>query len=222
MKFFCIIAFLIAGSAGLTAQTNAPAVTNDLAAPESALVTTNEVNKIVIHSGGGDYHFLSNTVDYRGPVTVTDPQFKLTCEWLTVRGEAGQLTNIVATTNVVIDTFDAKNGTNEATADRAEYVFQVIDHATNETLTLTSLPGNPYPVVKGSKGTQSGRVIIIHALTSEFEFLGGHGEQAETIINRDSGLNPLGKNTNAPAPAISATNLSPVTATNTDGASHGK
>jgi lipopolysaccharide transport protein LptA len=219
MKLFFIIAFLSAAGVGLEAQTNVLATTNDLAAPESAAGAT---NKLKITSDSGVFHFLSNMAIYRGNVSVVDPQFKLTCQWLTVQGESSQLTNIVATTNVVILTQNAKNGATEATADRAEYVFQVINNVTNKTITLTSLPGNPYPVVKNSKGTESGKVIIFNLVTEDVDFLGGHGQQAETIINRDSSINPLGKSTNAPAPAVPATNLPPATVTNTEGTNHGK
>ena len=222
MKLFFIIAFLIATGAALEAQTNAPPAAGDSLVPESAGAATNETNKTVIRADSGEYQFLSNTVEYRGNVSVVDPQFKLSCEWLVARGESSQVTNIIATTNVVIRTYDPKNGTNEAIADRAEYVFQVIDHATNETLTLTALPGNPDPVMKSAKGSESGRVIIIHPLTGQVEFFGGHGEQAETIINRDANLNPLGKSTNAPVSAVPATNLPPAAVTNTDGTNHGK
>jgi len=219
MKYFCIIALLIAGSAGLMAQTGAPVATNDPAMPESTVGAT---NKLTITSDSGGFDFLSNKVVYRGNVSAVDPQFKLTCQWLTAKGEGSEATNIVATTNVVILTHDSKKGSTESRGDQAEYVFQVIDNVTNKTITLTSFPGNPNPVVRFSNGSQSGRVIVFNLLTEEMECYGGGGEQAETIIDRDAGLNPLAKSTNAPAPPTPATNLPPVTVTNTDATDHGK
>ena len=222
MKLFCIIALVIAGSTALWSQTNAPVATNNVPVSESTTVTTDGTKKTVIRADSGVANLLSNVVVYRGNVSAVDPQFKLTCEWLTARMVGSQPTNIIATTNVVIHTYDAKNGTIEAVADRAEYVFQVVTGVTNETITLTSLPGNPDPIVRNSKGSQSGRVIIIHPLTGDVESFGGLGEQAETTLSRNSTFNPLARNTNAPARAIANTNLPPAAMTNTNGTNHGK
>ena len=76
---------------------------------------------------------------YIGHVVVIDPKAKLWCGQLTVDlpAEGGRPTNIVAITNVVIDTLDDKGQTNHITADKAVYTYSVLNSVTNETITFT-------------------------------------------------------------------------------------
>jgi hypothetical protein len=204
MKLICLIALLIWTGLSLPAQTNVPAAPD---APDVA--TTNDVKKtIILSDGGGVMNFLHNTVTYYGNVRVIDPQFKLTCEWLMAEGDGSRSNHIIALTNVVITTFDAKHGTNEALADHAEYIYFIKDGVTNDSLTLT---GDPDPQLIGPKMSQTAKVIVIHPSTGDIELQQGHGI---TTVDRGANVNPFGTSPNAAAPKVADTNLPPATVTN--------
>ncbi len=64
---------------------------------------------------------------------------KLSCEWLAadLPQDGGHVDHIVAETNVVIDFADESGQTIHATGEKAVYVYEVQNGATNETVTLT-------------------------------------------------------------------------------------
>ncbi len=79
---------------------------------------------------------------YQGHVQVTDPQMRLTCDWMRVNLPTGgnHLDHVEAKTNVVINFMDQKGQTNHITAAQAVYDYKVVNLVTNETVTFT---GNP-------------------------------------------------------------------------------
>jgi len=154
MKFFIIL--LLAGSGFcLKAQTNAPA-TNSL--PSQTDITSDR----------GEFNGITHQMFYMGHVVVIDPKAKLWCEHLTVNlpPEGGHPTNIVAVTNVVIDTLDDKGQTNHITADKAVYAYSVAALVTNETITFTG--GKPSPRVENPQFTIYGEPLVLNLVTKQY------------------------------------------------------
>jgi len=122
-----IVLSCMVGGLALRAQTG----TN--AAPQPARGPTR------IYSDSADFDMAGREAVYHGHVRVEDPQMKLTCAQLTadLPPSGGRPSRIVAETNVVIDFTDEKGATNHATSDKAVYVYEVQNGATNEMVTLT-------------------------------------------------------------------------------------
>jgi lipopolysaccharide export system protein LptA len=158
MKIFFIL--LLAGSCGiLRAQTNAPAQTP----PEPKT----EISSDTFHFDG-----IKNQMIYLGHVFVTDNvKAKLHCEQLTVDlpPDFGHPTNIVAETDVVIDMLDEKGQTNHITADKAVYIYSVVNAVTNEVVTFTG--GNPTPKVENPQFTATGDPLVLNLVTKQFSGL---------------------------------------------------
>jgi lipopolysaccharide export system protein LptA len=154
MKFFIIL--LLAGSGVfLHAQTNPPPVTPP---PTETIIT----------SDSGRFNGLTRQMFYTGHVVVIDPKAKLWCESLTVNlpAENGRPTNIVAVTNVVIDTLDDKGMTNHITADKAVYIYSVVNSVTNEMITFTG--GQPSPKVENPQFTIYGEPLVLDLVTKQY------------------------------------------------------
>jgi lipopolysaccharide transport protein LptA len=102
---------------------------------------------------------------YRGNVRVENPQMKLSCALLTVDlpPDDGHPNHIVAETNVVIDFADEKGQMRHATSDKAVYLYEVKNGATNETVVLT---GNA--IVKIPQGRITGEPIIWNRANDSF------------------------------------------------------
>jgi len=125
--FFAIATFALMNF-GVYAQTNSSA-----ASPKSRVTH--------IDSDRADFDLNARTAIYRGNVRVSDPEMKMTCEWLVADlPQSGHINRIVAETNVVIDYTDSKNQVTHATGEKAIYNYSVQKGVTNETVTLT---GNP-------------------------------------------------------------------------------
>jgi lipopolysaccharide transport protein LptA len=125
VKKICLITLIaVAGVLDLRAQTN-PAVMPH--APTR------------IDSDSVDFDLNAHQAVYHGDVRVDDPQMKLTCAHLVVflPESGGRPDRIVAETNVVIDFTDEKNQKMHTTSDKAVYIFEIQNGATNETVTLT-------------------------------------------------------------------------------------
>ena len=153
MKFFIILA--LAGSCVcLRAQTTTP--------------PTAQPPETVITSDSGRFNGITHQMFYTGHVVVIDPKAKLWCEALTVDLPAagGRPTNIVAITNVVIDTLDDKGQTNHITADKAVYTFSVVNSVTNETITFTG--GQPSPKVENPQFTIYGEPLVLDLVTKQY------------------------------------------------------
>jgi lipopolysaccharide export system protein LptA len=175
MKFFIIL--LLAGSGVcLRAQTNRP-------------VASTPPAETVITSDSGRFNGLTHQMFYNGHVVVIDPKAKLWCESLTVNlpAEGGRPTNIVAITNVVIDTLDNKGQTNHITADKAVYVYGVVGVVTNETITFTG--GKPSPKVENPQFTIYGEPLVLDLVTKQYG-----GSNYRMIFKQTSGA---GGGTNA-------------------------
>lgn len=209
--------------------TNAPPpATNPPApgSPEDVFKTAR--GPISIHSDGpADFDLNRHWTTYRDNVIVTDPQMKMTCEWLEANlpMQSGEhLTNIIATTNVVIDFTDNKGKKTHATGDKAVYIYQLIDGVTNETMTLT---GNP-PKLERNGGTMTADAIIwdrvggVHT-TGHFNFwqntnapvttngltLGTNGVVSGLTNGMVMGTNTVETGTNLPASGTNGTNQPP-------------
>ena len=202
MRVIKLIAlFLAAGILSVSAQTNigtnvtaavTPAKTNSPAASRTQ-------GPIRIHSDG-QMEFDVNTywVTYHDNVRVSDPQMKLTCEWLTAnlpKQSSGHITNMVAETNVVIDYTDDSGQKTHVTGDKAVYVFQVIGGKTNETITLTANPPNK-PKVESSKGFMTGDTIVWDRVAGkiympDFSGEGSLGTNSPSGTNAAPNKNPL-------------------------------
>ena len=125
MKTFFAIAVFLLMNFGVSAQTNSSAVRHE------SRVTH-------IDSDRADFDLNARTAIYRGNVSVSDPEMKMTCEWLIADlPQAGHINRIVAETNVVIDYTDSKNQVTHATGEKAVYDYNVQNGVTNETVTLT-------------------------------------------------------------------------------------
>ena len=168
MKFFALVfLFLACGVGMLPAQTNTatnsvdsllalvttnrPAATNqpDPASQPREPLTIKSTGPLIID-------MINHWLTYSDNVHVTDGQMKMTCEWLKANFSANgeQPTNVIAETNVVIDYTDPKGQKGRALGNKAVYLFQVKNGATNETLTLTGhLPDNPPEILEGPNYT---------------------------------------------------------------------
>jgi lipopolysaccharide transport protein LptA len=146
MKKICLIAIAALCASAVRAQTNADAAASSATRPPTQ-----------IESVSADFDMTGRRAVYRGDVRVDDPQMKLTCALLTVDlpPDAGHPNHIVAETNVVIDSTDAKGQTMHATSDKAVYDFNIQNGTTNETVTLT---GNAK--VENAQGWLTGEPII--------------------------------------------------------------
>ncbi len=185
MKKFCLIAlFITTNSLNLNAQTNTTA------APQTPHGPTQ------IDSDKADFDLTAHKAIYRGNVRVSDPQMKLRCEWLVadLPQPGGRMEHIVAETNVVIDSTDAKGQPMHTTSEKAVYVYQVKNGATNEIVTLT---GNPQIV--NAQGTQAGDVIIWHRAADQVQFINPHMILKQIPDGAHGGTNSRTANTNKPA-----------------------
>ncbi|HEY1718665.1 MAG TPA: LptA/OstA family protein [Verrucomicrobiae bacterium] len=146
MKVFNLIAVAALCASAVRAQTNANTAASSAPRPATR-----------IQSASVDFDMTGRRAVYHGNVRVDDPQMKLTCAQLVVDlpPDAGHPNHIVAETNVVIDFTDAKGQTMHATSDKAVYVYEVQNGATNETVTLT---GNAK--VENAQGWLTGEPII--------------------------------------------------------------
>lgn len=168
---YLIISFLIIGTGGLMAQTNAS--TNGVG-EILALATTNRPASppkmahgptMIDASGPAEFDLTGHLVTYCNHVVVTDPQMKLTCEWLEASLPQGgeHITNIVAETNVVVDFTNDKGQKLRALGDKAVYSFHVENGVTNESVTLT---GHPPTLIHGPD-TMTGDAIIWNRITGK-------------------------------------------------------
>jgi lipopolysaccharide transport protein LptA len=166
--FYLAILFLAAGLAFASAQTNLNSPADHSGAPKIAR------GPLKINAEGPtafdlNHHF----VTYTENVVVTDPQMKLTCEWLQANlpVNGGRMTNIVAQTNVVMDFTDEKGQKTRATGDQAVYYFHVENGITNETVTLTANPPGKPKVVQ-EQNTMTGDAIIWDRTTDQVRVTG--------------------------------------------------
>jgi lipopolysaccharide export system protein LptA len=127
-KIFLLLLSVCGGVA--SAQTNAPA-TNAPAPPVIMDITSKSL----------DFDQNLRQAVYHGPVLVTDPQVRLTCEQLTVAFpvKGRHLDQVQAETNVVID-FVEQGETYHITSAKGVYVYSMVDSVTNETVTFTGSP----------------------------------------------------------------------------------
>jgi lipopolysaccharide transport protein LptA len=146
VKKICLILLpVMIGGLALRAQTD----TN--AAPKPTRGPTR------IYSDSADFDMAGHKAVYHGDVRVEDPQMKLVCALLTayLPPAGGRPSRIVAETNVVIDFTDERGQTNHASSDKAIYIYEIQNGATNETVTLT---GNAK--VENVQGWLTGEPII--------------------------------------------------------------
>ena len=184
MKIFFAIAIILLVDFAVQAQTNSVAPTNSM-----PRVTH-------IDSDRADFDLNARTATYRGHVRVTDPQMKMTCEWLVADlPESGQINHIVAETNVVIDYTDSKNQLTHATGDKAVYNYNVKNGVTNETVTLT---GNPQ--VKSPQFQMTGDAIIWDRIHNTFTVPNQRGT-FQSLTGAENTNSPSAK-TNLPAGTI--------------------
>jgi lipopolysaccharide export system protein LptA len=187
MKKICLLAF--AAWSGL----NAPAQTN--AVPAAAPRATT----LIQSDGPADFDLNAHTVIYRDHVRVDDPQMKLRCDWLQadLPQAGGHINNIVAETNVVIDTVDSSGKPMHATSEKAVYFYGVQNGETNETLTLT---GNPQVV--NSYGPQSGDVIVWDRAKNQIHITNPRISLDRNLDGMTAGTNAPAANTNPPPGVI--------------------
>ena len=176
MKTFCLIA-VMAAAAGLAAR----AQSNTNATPPLLRITD-------IYSDSADFDWLGHTTTNRGNVRVIAPDMKLTCALLIadLPQSGGRLSHVVAETNVVLDAKDSNGQPIHATGDRAVYVYNVENGATNDTVTLT---GNPQPQVAFPEGTIVADVIVWDRAHKSYHWSGNYHFNANTN-NVPAGTNP--------------------------------
>jgi len=161
-KSFFLLTMFVCGLAGaqtngtLTVPTNAPAVKAKPHAPTE------------IVSDAADFDLNIHQAIYRGHVKVTDPEVKLTCDWMVVDLPAAgnHLNHVLVDTNVVVDFMD-KGQTNHVTAARAVYDYKVVGAVTNETVTFT---GNP--VVEMPDMTIYSEPLVWDRTANKYHFTG--------------------------------------------------
>ena len=185
--FYPAILFLAAGLLGASAQTNLNSPPNHPGEPKVAR------GPLKINADGPTVFDMNHHyVTYTENVVVTDPQMKLTCEWLEanlpVNGE--HMTNIVARTNVVMDFTDEKGQQTHATGDQGVYYYHVENGITNETVTLTANPPGK-PKVEQAQNTMTGDAIIWDRATDQVRVTGHF--QGTYLPNTNS---PAGTNSN--------------------------
>jgi lipopolysaccharide transport protein LptA len=175
MKTFYLIALMV-----VTAGTAAHAQSNTNATPQPLRLTD-------VYSDSADLDWVARTGTFRGHVRVINPDLKLTCERLVadVLG-TGRINHVVAETNVVIDVKDSKDQAMEATGDKAVYVYEVQNGATNDTVTLT---GNP--LVRDAHGTQAGDSIVWDRVNNIFHFTNPHMVFTNAFNDVPAGTNNL-------------------------------
>lgn len=157
MKTYFVIVIFASCAWGVRAQSNS-------VLPGSAPRVTH------IDASRADFDLNKRTAVYRGNVRVTDPQMKLTCEWLEADlPQSGHINHIVAETNVVINFTDSKGQAMHATGEKAVYSYSAANGTTNETVTLT---GNPKVI--GAQGTSTADAIIWNRLSDSFQFINPH------------------------------------------------
>jgi len=155
MKISGLIVLVLFNGALLRAQTNLPGEPSAAAGTNApALPMPRPPTKV--DSDTAEFDLARHEAIYHGHVRVDDPQMKLSCERLVadLPAAGGRVNHIVADTNVVIDFEDNKGQTHHATGDRAVYVYEVHDGATNETVTLTG-----HPQIEDADGVQTGDLI---------------------------------------------------------------
>lgn len=135
MKTIVLLLTLGCGAVAV-AQTNGP-----LTLPTNAPATKPQPPTEII-SDAADFDMNAHQAIYRGHVKVTDPEVKLTCDWLVVDLPAAgaHLSHVLADTNVVVDFTDEKGEKYHVTSARAVYAYKVVNAVTNETVTFTGRP----------------------------------------------------------------------------------
>jgi len=172
MKHFSLIIIAVWCSLTVHAQTNATAQSSPASATTNSPDATRPPRAPTrIDSDSVDFDLTKHEATYRGHVHVDDPQMKLSSEQLVadLPEAGGRPSRIVAETNVVIDFTDDKGQTNHTTSDKAVYIYNVQNGATNEVVTLT---GNPQ--MENAKGTQAGDVIIWDRANNKIHFDNPH------------------------------------------------
>lgn len=166
---------------------------------------------VITNAGPAVFDFANHRVLYRDHVLVDAPDFKLRCEWLAANlpQAGGQVTNIVARTNVVIDATDASGRKIHATADKAVYAYGVQNGLTNETVTLTN---NVIVIVTNldhSVITQTGPAFVWNRVTDQFIAPGGRTAFQQNVLAPAADTNSPAEGTNriqAGTNALSAPN----------------
>jgi len=159
---------MMAVAAGMAAR----AQLNTNAAPSLLRVTD-------IYSDSADFDWLGHTATNRGNVRVIAPDMKLTCALLVadLPPSGGRVSHIVAETNVVLDAKDSQGQPIHATGDKAVYIYDVQNGATNDTVTLT---GNPQPQVVVPEGTTVADVIVWDRARKSYRWSGNYHFSANT------------------------------------------
>lgn len=154
-KIGLIVLLSLMGGLALRAQTNAPV--SELATNETKIPAQPPRGPTFIDSDSVNFDMAAHEAVYLGHVRVDDPEMKMTCARLIadLPPTGGRPNRIVAETNVVIDFTDEKGQTMHATSDRAIYLYEVKNGATNETVTLT---GNAK--VENAQGWLTGEPIV--------------------------------------------------------------
>ena len=150
----------------VAACTAVRAQTNTITAPQPLRLTQ-------IYADGAFFDGNGRTVTYDGNVRVNNSDTKLSCARLVadLPESGGRPTQIVAETNVVIDSTDNKGQTTHVTGDKAVYIYNVQNGVTNETVTLT---GNPQPQVENAQGTMMADVIAWDRANNGYRFIGNY------------------------------------------------
>jgi lipopolysaccharide export system protein LptA len=191
-----IIFLLTMGFCGVVAAQTSNVVKSAFVvpAPMAAKATTNAPAKphgpTEIISDMADFDLNLHQAIYRGHVRVTDPEVKLTCDWLVVDLPAAgeHLSHVLADTNVVVDFTDEKGEKYHVTSARAVYAYKVVGAVTNETVVFT---GPPKPKV-----VTTNSVIVSEQMT--WDRVRDHFNFVSPIMNSTSGINS-GGGSNAPA-----------------------
>jgi lipopolysaccharide transport protein LptA len=183
MKPICIL-LLLGLAVPMIAQTNStPPESNSIAAadePSSPSLTnavatalsTAERAVTEIFSDSANFDLKNHLAVYIGHVRVVDAQMKMTCGMMTASvPQSGKIDRIVAQQNVTIDALDNEGKPVHATAEKAVYLFHVIDSVTNETIELS---GNPRPHVEKEDGVLTGDTITWDRANNNF---GASGNQ---------------------------------------------
>jgi lipopolysaccharide transport protein LptA len=167
VQFLTVVLFL-----NVLLVTNLSAQTNSASATNAASRATH------IDSDRADFDLNARTAIYRGNVRVSDPEMKLSCEWLVADlPQSGHINHIVAETNVVIDLMQS-NETAHATCEMAVYDYAVKNGVTNETVTLT---GNP--VLKDARGMSRGDAIIWYPAENRLSIKNPRGTAFVPVFN---------------------------------------
>ena len=187
MKKICLVTIAVLCGLNAPAQTNA----GQPVAPNS--------RTLIQSDGPADFDLNAHTVVYRDHVRLDNPEMKLRCDWLQadMPQAGGHITNVVAMTNVVIDTVDSSGKPMHATSDKAVYAYAVQNGETNETLTLS---GNPQ--VLNSYGPQSGDVIVWDRAKNQIHITNPRISLEQNFGNMQARTNAPAANTNSPPGVI--------------------